>query len=55
MILELEKEYILKFTNDKNYKCVNKKSSKEKYKNIKIRESNYEKAINLLKNNDLLD
>ncbi len=58
--IKKELEYIEKYSNDENYICINeknnynkpnknKKSVKQKYKKIKIKEEDYEKAISILK------
>lgn len=58
--LKKELEYIEKYSNDENYICINeknnynklnkkKKAIKQKYKKIRIKEEDYDKAISILK------
>lgn len=56
-IRKMEIEYIRLYSNDKGWICVNsrlKKINKPKYKNIKILALNYDKAIEILKENNLI-
>ena len=58
--MEYELALIHKYLNNKEYDCINKigiikqKSKKEKYKTIKVKEKNYEKVLEILKDGDLL-
>lgn len=65
-IRKMEQVYLDKYSNDDNYNVINRysyvvglkpkkvKSKKVKYRNIKVKEEDYEKVIELLKNNNIL-
>ena len=60
-IRKMEQVYLDKYSNDDNYNVINRysyvvglKPKEVKYRNIKVKEEDYEKVIELLKNNNIL-